>query len=259
MFGEQGGIHSFMIIDDWQFEKEEFKLSKKVVGIGPVRIVEKDSINNLYGRSEDRFIIGLIRFPENLGRKYEKSRYKKKLLPYAEISYEFKLIDEDWQSELDLDFEGKYWNGPRAYFLEGSSQWNKYYGVDIVNAIFNEASKENTANMLINQRDRVDFKDLYSNLNPEDDFLSSDQLEEVSIEIIQSRLKERVFSLIFREQWLIDPETLYLVKVVKTVTPVYWKIIYKEENYESDREIAFDIDGEKPIYERIPLFEIKFK
>jgi len=41
-------------------------------------------------------------------------------------------------------------------------------------------------------------------------------------------LYEQIYSVIFTEEWSIDPETLYIKKNIISITPVFWVNEWKE-------------------------------
>ena len=253
-------LRSCFTLDRWNFSSEKFRLEKQTLALAPVAVFSKNIKGDSTKKKYDRIVIGLLPYPEKLHRKYDRSRMHRNLIQVKELSYEFKMLDEDWLRELDLEYP--YWDFelPSPFFLENSSQWNETSWKLFIDRIFEEMEegKGRMPGSAISAQ--VDIETIHKNLFNEEfparywKGISGEDNEQGEKEKwMKADLKERCYSMVFREKWYLDPETLYLKKNVVSVSPVYWKIV-KPSSGNSGNE------GQKnyPEYERIPLFIIPF-
>ncbi|MEX0986119.1 MAG: hypothetical protein WD052_01490 [Bacteroidales bacterium] len=249
---DRHGIMSVFTIDEWSLDREEFILEKIVAGICPVRWIRKETAGIGYPGKFDRILLGIVKYSARQDNLYKRKRGIKRLVPLASIEYEFIMVNEAWLSALDHDSTGLWMNGPSPYYLENSPQWNKQHGKHLTDAIFNQAFEQGREIFKIDTHVPMDIDSMGTKVFSEKEMGDGwrELWDDGEYSLLQSVLQERIFSLIFYEEWSIDPETLYLVKTVKSVAPVFWKV---RENSDT----AEDVEA-NPEYEKIPLFRIDF-
>lgn len=253
------GISSIFMIEDWHFDPNAFIFEKKLQGIAPVQIKKKQGPSG-NGERYDRIIVGLLTYDDVLQKKYERRSWSKKMLPWKKVEYEFKLVHQNWLKELYVVGTSDRWDWPSPYYLLSSVQWSEAYAQELISGIFEQVQRNN--GFVYDFHNGLEsslaekYQQVFSQELMDRGWLSPEYEEDMDIKfrIMKEDLSKSIYSVIFEEEWFLDPGTLYIQKKVRSIAPVYWKVKYSGEN-----EIQMDETGENPEFEKIPLFRLDFK
>jgi len=252
-------IPSVFMIEAWSFDPDAFAFEKKIRGIAPVQISKKKG-PSAYGDHYDRIVVGLLNYDDGLQKRYAKRSWSKKMLPWKKVEYEFIMVHQNWLKELYLVGSTDRWDWPSPYYLLSSAQWSKAYAQELISGIFEEVKRNSGIIFDVEKAMESSLEEKYKEVFPQEanewTWLSplNEEDADLKFSIMQRDLSERIYSLVFEEEWFLDPATLFIQKKVRSVTPLYWKVQYSGEN-----EIQMDETGEHPVFEKIPLFRLEFK
>ena len=252
-------IPSVFMIEAWSFDPDAFSFEKKIRGIAPVQISKKKG-PSAYGDHYDRIVVGLLNYDDGLQKRYAKRSWSKKMLPWKKVEYEFIMVHQNWLKELYLVGSTDRWDWPSPYYLLSSAQWSKAYAQELISGIFEEVKRNSGIIFDVEKAMESSLEEKYKEVFPQEanewTWLSplNEEDADLKFSIMQRDLSERIYSLVFEEEWFLDPATLFIQKKVRSVTPLYWKVQYSGEN-----EIQMDETGEHPVFEKIPLFRLEFK
>ena len=224
-------ILSLIFIENWYFDEEKFQLNKEVKGILPVRHFSRF---DMYGEPIDgtklMMPVAYIPSPEKFS-KGSKKKINKRLVTVKKISYEFMLSELHFLGWYDSDISMSMDGIPLVKY--NNPQWSNFQAEQFRRVLMDEALSggnnvvsDETGEILNEEK----IARLFNYAKNENGSYSeiTDYDAAVNWEFEFSELPfifdfyDQIFSVIFTEEWSIDPETLYIKKKVISITPVSW-------------------------------------
>jgi hypothetical protein len=229
------GLH---FIEDWIFDAQNFKMTKKVVAYEPIRLEYPD------GNGEQLRVRLPFRIVDTLGKMDNRK----------------KIFIGNVSSEFYIDNENRFWDSYELIYKQFFGETQGRYGFpEIWGCPFWNSL---TRNYLINQvclsaiegkRQAFDFE---SGQLLDPDEISKriiglpDTLQILNAETGEPELRvvsrsfspEMINSFIFIEDWYIDPESLVIEKVVKGIAPVLYKL---KDDGQVRKQIPFFVNFSK--------------
>jgi hypothetical protein len=224
-------IKSLQFVEEWSFDEEKFQMNKKVLGVIPIRhLLDYDVEEEIYRRTF------LIRYDYN-------AKPPKNLKQIYRIKYEFPIENENLSFYAEWEF-GKYekYDNPMWTVLAADRLKNLLFKAVINGKIqpydFETGEPMSLADCRIGLGER------------EENYMIYNEYEEYTDNIVKIPANmDDVKSFIFVEDWLIDEQSLQIVKTVVGIAPVrYYMPSY--ENEQIERKVPFVIYfedyGKKP-------------
>ena len=247
-----GQIQSILFVENWYFDEEKFQLNKEVKGILPVRHFSRF---DMYGEPIDgtkmMMPVAYIPYPEKLS-KGQKKKMDKRLVPVKKISYEFMLSELHFLGWYDSDISMSMDGIPLVKY--NNPQWSNFQAEQFRRVLMDEALSggnnvvsDETGEILNEEK----IARLFNYAKNENGSYSeiTDYDAAVNWEFEFSELPfifdfyDQIFSVIFTEEWSIDPETLYIKKKVISITPVFWVNEWNfDEEYTWKKKLFFRLD-----------------
>ena len=229
-------VKSFVFLDSWAFDVENFTFKKNVISYYPIRWYYKpDDISY-----ENVLLKKLCRLDFETMTKKEIQKSDKRLIHYATVKYE-QLTDN--QEEYFND-ELKYVRNEFAIENNDAPFFTSYSKQMLSESIINKVITGKTQAYDFNTQKPITAGDVKMRMGMNSKTMlildSNSNLKEVTIE--GSVDFNEIRSYIFTEDWYLDPITLRIVKKVRAIAPV--RYYYKEEDVEQKnvlRIIIFDV------------------
>jgi len=245
-------IRSVVFIEEWGFDTLAFRFSKSVKGFIPIRHTRQE----LEPERQKLELTALFRLDENLSKR-DKRQVKRRMVHVKEIAYEFMLTEPHLLFLKGADQSIVREMGQAAYKYYNIN-WNRHASQTIVNSIIDQSFKKDQELLTPDGSDLYNFDSLPYIVEPYLDSLMEKVMEEFDLEgfmpsmaDLKYDLKRNVFSIIFFEDWYIDPITLYMEKKVNAVAPVLWQRRKTADGLPID-----DDDTGYPVYFKSVLFRI---
>lgn len=247
-------IRSVVFIEEWSFDTLAFRFSKSVKGFIPIRHTRQE----LEPERQKLELTALFRQEEVLSRK-EKRHMNRRMVHVKEIAYEFVLTEPHLLFLKDAE-ESLIRELGQAAYKYYNINWNRHASHTIVNSIIDQSFKQDQEVLTADGSEVYNFDSLPYIVEPYLDSLMESVMNEYDLEEfmptmadLKYDLKRNVFSIIFFEDWYIDPETLYMEKKVNAVAPVLWQRRKTADGYPVD-----DPETGYPVYFKSILFRIPF-
>lgn len=222
-------LKALLFFDEWYFDEQNFKFSKEVMAYCPIRkyIVEDFELEN-----EWRFrLIGYFVTPELKKRQLKKIKKHMKL--FAHVKYEFSVENKllfGYQDD-DIALYTEDWNSPN---------WNSYARQKFRNLLINRVLSQKSKAYDYYTGNLLSLEHLKANLGHEkfevvtiDPETGDEKIIEYETEIVNEFIK----SVIFIEDWYIDPQTMLIDKRVMGIAPVRFTEEIETGNIE--KKVAF--------------------
>jgi len=245
-------IKSIVFIEEWNFDTISFSFSKEVKGFIPIRHTKQE----LEPELQKLELTALFRQPEEFTRR-EKRRINRRLVPVKEIAYEFVLTEPHLLYIKDAD-ESILKELGHAAFKYYNINWNRHASNTIINTIIDKSFREDQSVYNLNGSAAYSFDSLPFIVDPYLDEMMENIMSDYersrlmpSLSEIKYDLKKNVYSIIFFEEWYIDPETLFIEKRVNEIAPVLWQRRRGAGGYPID-----DPETGYPVYFKSILFRI---
>jgi len=216
-------LFAISFIEDWQLIEKPFSMNKKVIGYCPVRKYYKGD----YDAGEIRFKT-LFLCLDTIINKKEIKRSNNRMVLTNKISYEYFLIPEvyyDVKKGISVynnvvencGGEGWLYDSNSPYFNnEGKSRF--------LNLIIKKALKENYPVYDFETNQRLSIDEIKNNTNTGIDSVMVEDVENPGTFIVRAIEKQldlmEIKSIIFHEEWYIDPITLRMQKKIISISPV---------------------------------------
>jgi len=224
-------INSIIFVENWILDKEIFQLEKEVTGLLPVRHWSRlDDYGEPSSGTKMMMPIAYIPFKTDLSKR-QKKKINKRLVPVKKISYEFMLSELHFLGWYDSDISMSMEGIPMVKSF--NPLWGNYQAEQLRRVVLDKAFSGNSSVIstvtgeILNDKKLASLFDYTKNEN--DSFSRNDYTDagyswELSFPDIPDYegLYEQIYSVIFTEEWSIDPETLYIKKKVISITPVFW-------------------------------------
>lgn len=249
-------IKSMVFIEEWKFDTSAFSFSKEVKGIIPIRH-DRQEMNPEAQKLE---LTALFRQPDKFSKK-EKRKIGNRLIHVKEIAYEFVLTEPHLLYLKDAE-EPVLKELGHAAFKYYNINWNRHASNTIVSSIIDKSFQKDQPVFDIEGSSAYNFDSLPFIIDPYLDKLLEEIMDDYdtniktetmipSVSELKHDLKRNVYSIIFFEDWYIDPETLYMKKVVNGIAPVLWQRRRAAGAYPLD-----DPETGYPVYFKSVLFRI---
>jgi hypothetical protein len=249
-------IKSIVFIEEWYFDTVSFSFSKEVKGLIPIRHDRQE----LDPEAQKLELTALFRQPERLSKK-DRRKIKSRLVHVKEIAYEF-VLTEPHLLYIKGAEEPVLQELGHAAFKYYNINWNRHASNTIVNSIIDKSFQKDQAVFTVDGTSEYNFDSLPYIIDPYLDKLLEEIMDEYdsgidpnlmipSLTELKYDLKRKVYSIIFFEDWYIDPETLYLEKRVNGIAPVLWQRRRAAGGYPLD-----DPETGYPVYFKSVLFRI---
>lgn len=228
-------ISGILFYDKWMLDEKNFALYKDVVAYCPIR---------KYYRPDD------IEMEDPLYKKvtmlYPEDKLKKnafsKLKPFLKISFEFYLGNEN----LYITNENNYfYNENDLYnFVERDESpfWNSYNKKRFINLILDRALNSKTEVYDFFSKEKLKKEDILARFGCGHQTIQivDENGETKSVDIDTEINQDEIKSVIFIEEWYLDPNTLKIYKKVVGVAPV--RTFFKDDDVDQNfpqKNIAF--------------------
>ncbi len=206
-------ISQLFFTEEWFLDKDNFKMTKEVLGYGLVREFYRE--NDVEKEKLLKKVLFELNFNNDTVNVKSKDVKKKELLA-ENIKYEFNLDNENWVKDLDHE---RFMNTIIEKITKGEIKVYDFY--------------DNSKVLSVNN--------IKVNLNLISDTIELENFEtsEITTELIEYDITPDLFSsYIFIEDWYIDKSTYKIIKEIKGIAPVYH--YYKgDEDAELMRKIPF--------------------
>ncbi|MDF1551266.1 MAG: hypothetical protein P1P88_25825 [Bacteroidales bacterium] len=222
-------IQALFFFDEWFFDEASFSFSKKVLAYSPIR---KYGRNGLEDEEEWRYRkVGFFVAPELKKRKYKKIQKRMKLL--AHVKYEFSIDNKELFGNREDDL---------ALFTEDldAPNWNSYARQNfrklLIDRVLSQKSKAYdyyTGNLLSLEKLKAQLGNEKFEVVTIDPETGDEKIIEYETEIVNEFIK----SVIFIEDWYIDPQTMLIDKRVTGIAPVRFTEDMETGNIE--KKVAF--------------------
>jgi hypothetical protein len=262
-------LKSVVFSEEWAFDSKALTFSKKVNGIYPVRHFFKEYMdaNGNMSASQDASISLTAFIPVIPANAQELNDAKKRMIPVKKIKYEFLMSDlyflrwsaytensaimpdtsmKNYSTSLPLD---------PIISLNLNPLWSTYQTQLLRKLVYNKVFVEKIPVYSLTSDAPLSQKDIASGFgykwNEKEGYLTGEVVRitdelgnpaDYSIKANLDILSNSVFSVLFEEEWMIDPQTLYMEKRVTSITPVYWQYRTNQgEEYEWQKITVFRI------------------
>ena len=244
-------IESLIFIENWYFDEEKFQLNKEVKGILPVRHFSRF---DMYGEPIDgtklMMPVAYIPFPEKLS-KGAKKKINKRLVTVKKISYEFMLSELHFLGWYDSDISMSMDGIPLVKY--NNPQWSNFQAEQFRRVLIDEALScgnnvvSDETGEILNEEKIARLFNYAKNENGSyseiTDYDAAGNWEfEFSELPFMFDFYNQIFSVIFTEEWSIDPETLYIKKKVLSITPVFWVNEWEENTWNKKTLFRLDLN-----------------
>ena len=202
-------VQALLFFDKWLFNKDEFILTKTVLGFCPIRKYRSPYTDDQWlFRKTDWFV-----FPEL--KKGKLRRLEKRMKYLGHFEYEFSIESKQLFGNDDEN----------ALLLEelDSPNWNSYARQSLRNALINRALSGKSKVVDYDTKKILVKDQIKANLGyeiTEVSYVDPETMVEETMEVETGIYKEDIKSVIFFEDWYIDLETMRIKKVVKALAPV---------------------------------------
>lgn len=226
-------IKGLLFYDEWFFDEKEFLFTKNVLSYCPVRKYRSE-------KEEDEWLFKKVaHFVFNNISKREKRKSQKRMVYLGRISYEFCIDNKLYFGIIDDEDNGPY--------LEeiNSPYWNSYSRQKIrtllINRVISGRSKAydyvtNDALSIEESKKKLGYK--MQQMEYYDPATSKMKTINVETEIY----KEDIKSLLFVEDWYIDPVSMRIHKEVIGIAPIRF---YTTDETTEKKEVAFVVYFQK--------------
>jgi len=237
-------IKSIVFTEEWNLDASEFRLDKQVTGILPIRHYPRTIFNSYTGVEEptgEMVLQPVAYIPIRPEKKRDLKKAKKNLVPIKKISYEFMFSDMHFLNWYDSQCSDILFDIPLVKPMNpcwSNLQVNRFRHVIIDNVFQGKVPViDLESGVNLTDKDIAQFfgyscvdsgKYYFGYMTQDDPDTWTDNLNTISFEEIPdfAGIKEQIYSVIFTEEWLIDPETLYMEKKILSITPVFWSTSY---------------------------------
>ena len=217
-------IKSIVFIEEWTFDTVKFNFSKEVKGFIPIRHTRQE----LEPDVQKLELTALFRLPEGFSRR-EKRIINRRMVPVKEIAYEFVLTEPHLLFIKGVDESVIQELGHAAYKYYNIN-WYRHASNAMVTGIIDKSFREDQSVYHVNGQTEYNFDSLPFIIDPYLDEMMENIMDDYKISRMMPSmsemkydLKKNVYSVIFFEDWFIDPETLYMEKRVNAIAPVLWQ------------------------------------
>ncbi len=216
-------ITSVLFNEEWFFDEKNFKMEKRVVGITPVRhFIRYDEIFDGEESEELQSLTFTLLFNDLQNKKEEKEFDKRKIL-LRKIEYLFPMFnDVEIKDRKTLDSilkKNNIYSGDSTIY---GPFWNDYSKEKFIDNIFNKVTSGKAKAYDFYNNNVLSVSEINKRITRIDtvQFLDYDT-EELKETIVKTDFYPRLLkSVIFIEEWYLDPETLRMEKKVVGVAPV---------------------------------------
>jgi hypothetical protein len=225
---DTASLKALLFFDKWIFDKDDFQLTKTVLGFCPIRRYERDydDLRQWLYRKTAWFV-----FPELKRRKQK--RVEKRMEFLGHFEYEFSIENKLLFNKDDEN----------ALYLEelDAPNWNSYARQQFRNSLINRALSGKSKVVDFKTKEPLNQQQAKAKLGyevVEMVLVDPETAEEKTIMTETGIYKEDIKSVIFFEDWYIDLETMRIKKVVKAIAPVRF---YIYDGVIPKKEVAFII------------------
>lgn len=248
-------LKSLLFMEEWVLDAKAMTFSKKHLGMFPVRHyfrVYNDAGNNP-AESQEMSISLAAFIPVKLASSTDLQEAKKRMIPVKKISYEFLLSDLHFLRWSSYSGSSGYLPDTGSVHFSTSLPYEPITSL-YLNPLFSSYQVHQIRKLVYNKvfTEKIPVYSIYNDvvLSPNEiansfglkysesgEFQSGevvslvDEFGNFKDYYIKADLNEicnRIYSIIFEEEWMIDPQSLYMEKKVKSITPVFWNQIADE-------------------------------
>lgn len=224
-------IASLYFVENWVYDKDKFTFEKQVKSFIPIRhFIRPDAINENDILLKKTF----IKLQPQNNSWWQQRKIEKRLIHTNTIQYEFFLHNNAFYED-DLLYSNAELEKNASPF------WSSYSRNMLVHSIVdNVLSGEITAYAFYDNSQKYTIKEVEEKMGGGVDTLiiiDPETGEEKTITHQRELQTYNIQSVIFYEDWYIDPETLFIKKTVKAIAPVIW----------------YFVDGETELRKKIPF------
>jgi hypothetical protein len=216
-------LFGLTFIEDWQLTEKPFSMTKKVIGYCPIRKYYKGDYDD-----GQVFFKSLFLCLDTITNKKEINKSNKRMILTNKINYEYFLIPEvynDVKKGISLYYNAIENCGGEGWLFDYNSPYFNNEGKSrLINLIIKKALKENYPVYDFETNKQLSLDEIKSNTDSGVDSVMVEDVENPGnfiVKAIEKQLDIReIKSIIFHEEWYIDPITLRMHKKVTGISPV---------------------------------------
>lgn len=203
-------------IEDWTLTENPFAMTKNVIGYIPIRKIDKQKGDEKEFQYKNTFLV-----LDTIENKKEIERSDARMILTNKIKYVYFLYNDNLPNSRHagyFEFYNKRTNNSPFYKTPTSPVCNEFMNVQFIKSIVDKIlAGELKAYSYKNKE--MDRTEIYDILGGGIDVKQFD--DEIHEHIAPFDLTE-IRSIIFNEEWYIDPITLRMKKKVISITPIRW-------------------------------------
>jgi hypothetical protein len=216
-------LSSVLFTEKWNFDADDYKMTKEVIAMTP--LINKYN-DDFYG--DDNSFRGVMR----AGSVFPKLQSKKNLVPLLKISYEFILGNTEQMRSRLMASEEDQWCSYLEVEKEDSPFWSSWSRSHFIDLLIDPVLNGKTKAYDYTTGAQMSIKDARTALGEGVDSVLIDDPTTGSQSVVAFKTdidRSSVLTVIFEEEWFIEPNTLYLQKEIRSISPVIYK--FDENGY----------------------------
>jgi hypothetical protein len=248
---DKNELFGIRFIEEWIVSENPFSMTKNVIGYCPIRKFYKPEDFNF---SQPQYT-NVFLFLDTLLSPIDIEQSNKRMVLTNEIEYEYYLNKHN-NNFNDTEGHLKYFktltNAGFSPFINPASPYLNNFGIEhFVEFIINKSLKQKYPVYDPFTKEKLSSREVLSRLDCRSDTFDvlNHKTNRMEKQIVEDKINyQDIQSVIFHEQWYIDPVTLRLQKKVNGISLIKW--YYKSEDAENEnlqRKYVFTIyfDGKK--------------
>jgi hypothetical protein len=215
-------LKGLLFLEEWVLNKAPFEFTKKVVAYSPIRkFLKVEMINaNDYCHSLPFMVVDSLQNDVAI----EKSNKRMLLTNKVKYEYLFNTSNSFWNREEEFEHYSNMTDGELRFSVASNSSplLNKNGERNLINLLLDKAVKESYPVYDFETQQRLSVENIKKNIGISIDSVRTTTLEGRDTVVVMPHTLEidEFKSVIFHEEWYIDPETLRMQKKVVGLTPV---------------------------------------
>lgn len=228
-------LKGLFFTEEWELSETPFEFTKRVVAYSPIRKylkVQRDNSED-YCYSLPFVVVDSLQNDLDI----EKSNRRMLLTNRVKQEYLFNMPNSFWNRQTELEQYNKLTDGESTYVVASNDApfLNKYGVEHLLNLLLDKAINGNYPVYDFETQQRLSVDRVNANVGIGIDSVRRMNFDgTTTILVMQHTLEPGEFkSVIFHEEWYVDPETLRMQKKVVGLTPV--RYYYDEEDSERSK------------------------
>ncbi|WP_320053396.1 hypothetical protein [uncultured Acetobacteroides sp.] len=225
-------LKGLFFLEEWALSETPFEFTKWVVAYSPIRKYLKENSES-YCYSIPFVVVDSLQNEQDI----EKSNRRMLLTNRVKHEYLFNLPNSFWSRQAEFDQYNKLTDEESTFLVASNdAPFLSRYGVEhLLNLLLDKAMKDNYPVYDFETQQRLSVDRINANVGIGIDTVRLMNFDgTISVLTKQRTLEPGDFkSVIFHEEWYVDPETLRMQKKVVGLTPV--RYYYDEEDTEKSK------------------------